>query len=66
MQDQYLRNKKDQYLRNKNLPILQDTLRRLAYNFNRYGNLLSEPDGPSIKQELKEIAILSEFILKIS
>lgn len=49
--------KKDQYWRNRGLSILQDILRRLAHNFNRYGYLLSEYEDQSIKQLLKEIAI---------
>jgi hypothetical protein len=48
--------RKDQYQKNRNLPMLQDTLRRLAYNFNRYGNLFSQSEDQSIGSQLREIA----------
>jgi hypothetical protein len=34
--------KREQYLMNGELSLLKDTLRRLAYNFNRFGNIPSQ------------------------
>ena len=48
--------KREQYLMNGELSLLKDTLRRLAYNFNRFGNIPSQFENFSFSDELRQLA----------
>ncbi len=48
--------KREQYLANQELALLKDTLRRLAYNFNRFGNIPPQFEGFDYSNELRELA----------
>jgi len=52
----YCWRKRDQYLWNGELSTLKDTLRRLAYIFNRYGTLPSQFEDFNVAQELRNLA----------
>lgn len=49
--------RKDRYLRNRNLSMLQETLKKLACDFNRCGNLFSQFENQTVRAQLKEIAM---------